>query len=133
MRLVLALLASIFISTQGLAQTKPINFAAVITDQDDVPITECQRADPAVPVKCVEELPLTLGRLCLRLLGATAEQGVTDDEKYHRFDLAMQIYKSKEPMPLLPSDLALVKKLLGKSNYSIIVYGRVVQMLDGKS
>lgn len=57
------------------------------------------------------------------------EQGVTGDDKFNRFMLAMKVNEDPE-QDLTPEDIVLIKKLVGK-NWGPLVVGPVYKVLNG--
>lgn len=115
MKLFLSLI--IFISTASVAHAA--DFGAVITDElTGKPM--CM--DPIKPEEtCPAGRYATLGFLARNALGATYqdERDVTGDEKYHRGEIAKSIRDGG--VDLNSTDLALIKKLIGKAYTPTIV------------
>ena len=74
--------------------------------------------------------PMTVRLAATRALSATFrdEQGLTGDEKWPRFHLALKLTNEDEP-DLKAEDVVLIKGLVGKM-YGPIIVGRVWALLD---
>jgi len=107
-----------------------INVTQQITGLDGTPMVTgkqiCQMCGQVVG----ESEPMTVRLAATRSLTASFrdEQGLTGDEKWPRFHLALKITDENEPS-LTVEDIALVKKLVGKM-YGPVVVGRVWAILD---
>lgn len=117
------------LSTVALAEDRLINFSAAITDLDDKPVTECVKQDGT---KCLEEVPLTLGRAAMRVLTAKfQDEGNIDGvETLRRYDLANKLFHAPGPISTTDEERVLIKRLVLKG-YGGVVYGRVAHALDG--
>jgi hypothetical protein len=102
-----------------------IDFTQLITDlsgevvaYDDKPVSEGGK-------------PMTLGIAAVNALQSVFEdeRNLGGDEKMKRFLLAMKIHGASLPLDVTTDEAALIKKLVAKLP-SILVYGRVANMLD---
>lgn len=116
--------------SEARADNRSINFGAVITDLDDRPVVECVKQDASG--KCLEDVPLTLGRAAMRVLTAKfPDDGNIDGvEVLRRYDLANKLFHATGPVQTTDEERVLIKRLVLKG-YSGVVYGRAAHMLDG--
>jgi hypothetical protein len=77
-----------------------------------------------------DKIPYTLKRTCVEALMAQYkdEGELSGTEKVKRYDLALAIYGSKEPLDLQSEDVAFIKQLIGKA-FSTLVVGQTWKML----
>jgi hypothetical protein len=127
MRNILILAAALF-STSALAVD--VDFSAVITDQDGMPVIDCAGS----PKDCEGKPPLTLGKVAMRALTASFEdeRALTGEEKLKRGDLALRAYKSERSMQMTAEEVALVKRLIAKG-YGPLIVVRTWPLLDPAS
>lgn len=109
-----------------------LDFSAPITNLDGKPETICTAYDEKNPRACIDEKPLTLGRVVATILLQRSEADKTADvlELARRGDLARQIWSGKAPVDLTAEDIVLIKSLLGKSGFSPLVVSQVLSALD---
>ena len=69
-----------------------------------------------------EEVPVTLKRLCVRLLHAMRQDEKIDgNEKERRGALARELFEAKKEIELDRDDAKLLKELIGKDGSSLVV------------
>lgn len=80
--------------------------------------------------KIENDQPLTLGRVVISSL----HQGekLTGDEKYKRHDMMVRIHSQVEPVELKVDEVALLKRVVGESNFTPWVCGEAWDMLEGE-
>jgi hypothetical protein len=112
-----------------------IDFKAVISDFEGMPVTECaDQPPPRDDRECQNRRPVTLAMAAMRALLVTYddERGIAAEEKFKRGELARKIYESTsgngEPV-LTVEEMATVKKLIGKG-YPPLMVTQIWRMLD---
>lgn len=77
--------------------------------------------------------PITLRTLAVNVLMATFEdeKNLSGEEKVKRYETALMVHNSKdEPVEMSVEDVALIKRLIGKS-YGPLFVGQAWKMLEG--
>lgn len=113
----------------GSSKAVEVNFAWVIVDQDDKPMTDCAKwsTDKTPPV-CDETVPLTLGRLALAALNR-GDDKLTPQENIRRGMLARRVWKGQK-LDIDASDIELIKTLLVKLGMPPVVIVSALDALD---
>jgi hypothetical protein len=85
-----------------------------------------------VALKGEDGKELTLATVCTNAVLANFqdEANLSGEEKVKRYDLALAIYSSTEPLDLKSEDVALIKKLVAKM-FGALVVGQAFRMLEG--
>lgn len=127
--------ATVIIAAAAVLAATPaaaVDFGAVMLDQDDKPLSECQRASPVNPQVCLEEIVLTLGRVVFRALSIRAqdEASLPGEDQVRRGALALRLYKAKGDVPLDADEISLIKKMIAKSGYGPVVVYQAWLVLD---
>lgn len=107
-----------------------INFNEVLKDLDDKKMSQPKYDDDN---NQIGKEDITIGMICKIALSAD-EKDLTEDKKFGRFMLAMDIQKSmknNEPLELTDAnDASLLKKVVNRI-YPPLIVGRVFQIIDG--
>ena len=74
---------------------------------------------------------VTLGNICVQALSVPS-QDETPKDKGAKFKLAVDLH-GKSDVDLESEDIVLIKECLAKLGISNILYGRAVELLEGKS
>jgi hypothetical protein len=76
--------------------------------------------------------PATLRGVSTEALIATFKsEEPSGEEKLKRWELALKVKKSEDPVDLTSDEIVLIKKLIGKA-YGPMISGQAWQMLEGK-
>jgi hypothetical protein len=110
-RLATALVSGLIATTALAADTAhKVDFTAILTDIDNVPIYQCTspiNIEPTDPA-CKTKQPLTLGLLAVRAL-MVQDQTADAPELRRRADLGIAVYHAKAPYDLTQADADLIK------------------------
>ena len=86
-----------------------------------------------VVLKGEDSKELTLASVCTNAVLANFqdEANLSGEEKVKRYDLALGIYSTTEPLDLKSEDVALIKKSVAKL-FGALVVGQAFKMLEGE-
>lgn len=112
------------------ADSRKIDFTAILTDADNQPIYECANPGPSIPANdpaCKDKRPFTLGLAAERAL-IQPEQNLSPEDSLMRGQLALNVLNSSGA-ELKAEEIALIKKRIA-ALYGPLIVARAFPLLD---
>lgn len=109
------------------ARADPIDMTAIMQGPDG-PFTECRKMDDARQ-RCLEQTPITLGRLCVTAAALPDKNASLVDQTAHGA-LAIRLLKAGNAEQLTAEEIAFLKAQIAKLDFNTMLVAQAVMLLD---